>query len=74
MHFLAPKLRHILYKYDHNLGIREFKANTMPVLLELDLALLSYRYTIVMSQVVVTIWWKSISLVVKEKFATPICH
>ena len=56
MHFLAPKLRHILYKYDHNLGIREFKANTMPVLLELDLALLSYRYTIVMSQVVVTIW------------------
>ena len=56
MHFLAPKLCHILHKYDHNLGIREFMADTTPVLLELDFALLSCRYTVVMSQAAVTIW------------------
>ena len=56
MHFLAPKFHHIHHKYDPNLNIREFLADTTLVLLELDLVLLSYRYTVVTSQIVMTIW------------------
>ena len=52
----SPKTPPYSPQYSHNLGIREFMADTTPVLLELDFALLSCRYTVVMSQAAVTIW------------------